>query len=96
MDRIEEKPLPTPVAAVPGDQLVFEDQLHVIDRRNHRDRPMGVLHWNAVAVGVEPNKRQRVGMRLRDPPGLTLLCRERQEGGPLLLQEQGLRAILAP
>jgi hypothetical protein len=29
VDRIEEKPFPAPVAAVPGDSLVFEDQLHM-------------------------------------------------------------------
>jgi transposase len=47
------KQLMAQVAAVPSDQPVLEDELHVIDCRHHRDLPMGILYRDAVSVGVE-------------------------------------------
>jgi hypothetical protein len=53
VDRVEKVLFSAPVTSVPGDQSVLEDQLHVVEGRHHRDRPMGVLHRDAVPLGVE-------------------------------------------
>jgi hypothetical protein len=41
------------VSAVSGDKSILEHQLHVVIGRNHRDRPMGVLHRDAVPDAIE-------------------------------------------
>ena len=60
--RIEDERLPAPVTAVPGDQPLLEDARHVIHGHAHRDRAVGMLHRHAVAVGVAPDERRRVGV----------------------------------
>jgi hypothetical protein len=54
--RVEEELLLAPVSPMSRDQLIREDQPHLIDRRHDRDLAVGKLRRHRVTVPVKPDQ----------------------------------------
>ena len=78
-----------------GDEPVAVDQPDLVDRRHDRDRPMGMLDGDAVAVRIELHQRQRVSQGLGDAAGVKWLPRQIQHRLAVLGEQLALRSRLA-
>ena len=97
MHRIEEELFPPPVPPVTGDQPILEDQPHLIDGGGDRDLTIRILRRYRIAVGVESDQRQRIGIRLAEAARLEgLLWQGPQEALLFFSQECLLGRGLAP
>ena len=69
MHRVVEHPLAAPAAAVDRHDAVAHGDADRVDRPDGGDPAVSELGRDRVVVGVEPDQRQRVGVRLFDPGG---------------------------